>query len=825
MALNLGSMFAWIGADTSGLDAAERRMRRFVGNVDSSNRRVSSSAGAMGKAIAAAISIATIRSAANLADEYKGVESRIRNITKEANTFHAVQSRIEAISLGTGTDYVANAKLYANIDRSLPELGGTQKQAIQLTTTLQQLAVISGASSSQMKDGMLQFGQAMAAGIVRAEEWNSIMENIPEVGVRIAKGLGMSVGELRLAILDGKVLSKDVFAALLKQSEGINEEFREMPTRLGQGSSALKTGAMAFLGELDKSLGVTTGIADAMKSLGIYLSGDFSGQIFQVTEMLNKGRDSLALWKSLISEITQGSEGLGSSFSGKLMSAISFISDALIKMPINLRFLGDMATTLIAEFLISADQLMSFFKTGFDVVWQYIKAGAYSLAASITESLSGVVTSVISNMQGSLESLGSAAEYLGMENASAVLKGVTDDVGALSAGAKESAESWRSMADESRNAAHLLAKSAVEQSKASVGAKELLKEEKYAAIERYNSELLAMDEAAIAREIDHEAKLHMLQGESELAEKLFLEEQARAAKVAVVKDKAGTKSKGASGQDKLAKQYEQERIYAERALIQLENSLMSEREIENQYYAESLAQLRQAEELKIASIMPYHELRERLEQDHQDRILEIEQRRLDQQLSNTGYFFSNIASLQDSENKRLADIGKAAAIVEIAINTARAAMSSYAFGAKIGGPFLGAAFAAAAGVAGGVQMAAVRSAKATGGPVGMGGAYRVNEHGPEMLSVGGDDFLMMGSQGGSITPSNGIGNSPEVVNKIIIQNLPGQTATVSKGKDDSTIIRIAVDTAKAEIANEARNGNGTVVPAILRAGGIKRKAS
>ncbi len=67
------------------------------------------------------------------------------------------------------------------------------------------------------------------------------------------------------------------------------------------------------------------------------------------------------------------------------------------------------------------------------------------------------------------------------------------------------------------------------------------------------------------------------------------------------------------------------------------------------------------------------------------------------------------------------------------------------------------------------------SGRAIGGPVSAGGMYRVNENGPEMLTAGGKDYLMMGSQGGSVSPSAG-GGAPV---SIVINNTVGDVATLS----------------------------------------------
>jgi len=71
--------------------------------------------------------------------------------------------------------------------------------------------------------------------------------------------------------------------------------------------------------------------------------------------------------------------------------------------------------------------------------------------------------------------------------------------------------------------------------------------------------------------------------------------------------------------------------------------------------------------------------------------------------------------------------------------------------------------------------------KASGGPVNAGGLYRVNEAGPEMLSVGGMDYLMMGNRGGSVTSNNELRSSGG--NTYIID---------ARGTDESVVQRLAV---------------------------------
>lgn len=64
--------------------------------------------------------------------------------------------------------------------------------------------------------------------------------------------------------------------------------------------------------------------------------------------------------------------------------------------------------------------------------------------------------------------------------------------------------------------------------------------------------------------------------------------------------------------------------------------------------------------------------------------------------------------------------------------------------------------------------------RAGGGTVGAGQMYRVAENGPEMLTVSGKDYLMMGRNSGTVTPSNGLGGKGGGVSQVINFQVSGR---------------------------------------------------
>ncbi|KAF2282426.1 hypothetical protein GH714_044111 [Hevea brasiliensis] len=111
-----------------------------------------------------------------------------------------------------------------------------------------------------MANALRQFGQSIASGTIRAEEFNSILEQMPELARQIASGLGISVGELRKRMLEGKLSAEDALNAIMKQTGSVNAEFEKLPRTVGQATNSMN---IAFA-DLVKSINDATGASGLM---------------------------------------------------------------------------------------------------------------------------------------------------------------------------------------------------------------------------------------------------------------------------------------------------------------------------------------------------------------------------------------------------------------------------------------------------------------------------------------------------------------------------------------------------------------------------------
>lgn len=200
------------------------------------------------------LSIASAIKALRIADEYQVLDQRIRTATKSTGDYVRVSQEVYAISQRNGTVLKDTVSTFQSLSRSASELGASNTEILKVTEAVQQLGIISGASQGAMSAGLLQFSQGLAAGVFRAEEMNSIIENMPEVANRIAKGMNMTVGELRRAVIEGRILSRDVFESLLTQAPGIATEMANIPDSLARSLQKLDTSTAKTLSSLEQKL-------------------------------------------------------------------------------------------------------------------------------------------------------------------------------------------------------------------------------------------------------------------------------------------------------------------------------------------------------------------------------------------------------------------------------------------------------------------------------------------------------------------------------------------------------------------------------------------
>ncbi|BBP09825.1 tape measure protein [Streptococcus sp. 116-D4] len=182
------------------------------------------------------VAIQALRQMANLmsgliksGDDYIQTMARLKTIEDGSKTGQELQDSIMAAAQRSRTGFGIMADSVAKLRSQAGEAFKSNDEAIAFAEQLNKLYKIGGASLEQQKAGTLQITQALASGVLRGDEFNSMMENAPLVAQKLARHLGVSVGQLRAMAKDGQLTGDTLKNALLGSAVETNAEFAKMP--------------------------------------------------------------------------------------------------------------------------------------------------------------------------------------------------------------------------------------------------------------------------------------------------------------------------------------------------------------------------------------------------------------------------------------------------------------------------------------------------------------------------------------------------------------------------------------------------------------------
>ncbi|HEF8930172.1 TPA: tape measure protein [Klebsiella pneumoniae] len=274
MAEKAGEIYYDIEANVSGLIQAQQQVNKRLDQMDAKFEQSSRSAGRfegalnkVGVAIAAAFTIDAAKKLIAIGDEMVTLQARIGRLSPSIDVAKDTLASLSAIASQTGSGLYETEKLWESLTTSLKETGATNAQVLSLTATLQKIGTIGGSSAEEMSNALRQFGQSMAKGVIQAEEFNSVIEQMPELARQIAAGLGISIGDLRKRMLEGKLTAQDALNAIQRQSQSVNEEFDKMPVSIDRAKNSLDVAFKNAINDLNQAIGLTTTLAGLMQSV------------------------------------------------------------------------------------------------------------------------------------------------------------------------------------------------------------------------------------------------------------------------------------------------------------------------------------------------------------------------------------------------------------------------------------------------------------------------------------------------------------------------------------------------------------------------------
>nr|UWI24570.1 MAG: hypothetical protein [Bacteriophage sp.] len=249
-------------------------MASNTGNATSSLKSMASGVNLATNAVRGFMAIGAVSSAIELGkafivagDAANQLEARIARLTGSTSSAEQTFQTLADIASKTGGGLADTERLWETLSSSLKDSGATNDQILRLTETLQKIGRVGGSSAEEMSNALRQFGQSISSGVVRAEEFNSIVEQMPELARQMAAGLGVSMGELRQQMLNGELTAEQALNAIIRQTQNVDEEFSKLPRSLDQATNSLSVSLATFVASMNDVTGASNLAVNAIDTL------------------------------------------------------------------------------------------------------------------------------------------------------------------------------------------------------------------------------------------------------------------------------------------------------------------------------------------------------------------------------------------------------------------------------------------------------------------------------------------------------------------------------------------------------------------------------
>ncbi|MFT4243561.1 MAG: tape measure protein [Acidovorax sp.] len=205
------------------------------------------------------------------ADQVNNLQGRLKLVTGEGESFANAWQGVTEVALRTHSALEETGTLFAKLVQAGKDAGQStadaSASALGLTETINQAIQLSGASAQASSAAITQLVQGLQGGVLRGDEFNSIMEQSPRLARALADGLGVTTGELRKMAEAGALTSETVIGALKGQSETVATEFSKLPPTVGRAMQDLSTQWSLYVAETDKATGASAAAATAISAL------------------------------------------------------------------------------------------------------------------------------------------------------------------------------------------------------------------------------------------------------------------------------------------------------------------------------------------------------------------------------------------------------------------------------------------------------------------------------------------------------------------------------------------------------------------------------
>lgn len=233
---NIAAARSEIGAANAGLKEMEESYREINNQQQQFNKRISHSTTVAGgllgkiKGVASAyLGMKSVTALVGLSDTMTQTDARLSMMNDGKQSNEELNNMIYASAQRSRGSYLGTADTVSKLGLMAGDAFSSNKETIAFMEQVNKQFKIAGTSAQGIDAAMLQLTQAMGSGVLRGEEYNSILEQAPNIIQSIAKYMDVPTGKLKDMAADGQITADIVKSAMFACADETNAKFESMP--------------------------------------------------------------------------------------------------------------------------------------------------------------------------------------------------------------------------------------------------------------------------------------------------------------------------------------------------------------------------------------------------------------------------------------------------------------------------------------------------------------------------------------------------------------------------------------------------------------------
>ena len=347
-----------VRADATQAKREMRSLEQSVKSIDAQARKLTSGLQKLAIGITAAFAgSALTKGITRNSDAMVSFGNKINLVTKNLKQTDIVMNKLFKTSADTRSGIEGSVEVFNRFGLALRGTGKSTQELINVTELVNKAAILSGAGAEASKGAIVQLGQGLAAGQLRGEELNSVLEAMPRLALSIAEGMGIPFGKLKDAAQDGLLTAEAVFKAIIDGGEDIRAEFATLNATVGELGIVFGNEWTRAIANLDKVIGVSSAIKGRL--IGATNAVKFFGENIVKWGAIGSARFSIL--KADIKFFAQDAKGfLKNLFTGNIDATklVDEVTASLNKVREDVKERAKIAL----DFTVSKDKIQNLFK-------------------------------------------------------------------------------------------------------------------------------------------------------------------------------------------------------------------------------------------------------------------------------------------------------------------------------------------------------------------------------------------------------------------------------------------------------------------------------